>query len=529
MQSVMKKRFSEQPTVDLPRSRFDLSHGYKTTIDAGWLCPIFCDTNILPGDTWDVKLHGFSRLATPTFPIMDNMQMETFFFFVPHRLVWNNFHKLMGERENPGDSISYTVPIINDINNEPNMSLTDYFGLPTQIGANYAVNSFAYRAYALIWNEWFRDQNLQDQVTVDKDDGPDTIADYDLLRRGKRHDYFSSCLPWLQKGDAVSLPLGIDAPIAGIGVNGSTVQTSGSITLRQSYNQSNSGNGWWSVDTPASAGQATLGVFEDPSNPGYPFVYADLTNSTAANINNLREAVHIQRLLEKDARSGTRYTEIIQSHFGVTSADQRLQRPEYLGGGSSPINITPIARTDSSPGELGAHGQTFFDNHGFIKSFTEHGTIIGMVCVRADMTYQEGIERHWSKSTRYDFYWPTLAHLGEQAVLNKEIYVDATTLGSGATEEVWGYNERWAEYRYKQSKITGKLRSNDLASLDAWHLGIEFGAQPTLDDTYIQEDPPIDRVIATPSEPHFIFDSFFNINATRPLPVYSIPGLTDRF
>lgn len=514
----MQHRFSEVPNVEIPRSKFIRSHGLKTTMDAGYLVPIFVD-EALPGDTFNVNLTGFARMSTPTYPIMDNMKMDTFFFAVPNRLVWENWQKFCGEQVDPGDSIAYNVPTV-PINNIANESLYDYFGLPTQIASAYSVNNLAGRAYNLIWNEWFRDQNLQDSEVVDTDDGPDTLADYVLLKRGKRHDYFTSALPFLQKGDAVQLSLGTSADV----VPENTLdyptfaQASGGGTNRSLVASTGLTNTDWS-------GTGNLG------NMGWvdPKLKADLSTATAGTVNELRQAVQVQRLLERDARAGTRYAEIVKSHFGVTSPDARLQRPEYLGGGSSPVNITPIARTDSSPGTLGAMGTAGFSGHGFVKSFTEHCTIIGLVCITADLTYQEGIDRMWSRQTRYDFYWPTLAHLGEQSILNQEIYIDAATIAAGTEDDVFGYQERYAEYRYKPSKITGKFRSNDAATLDAWHLGIEFGSTPTLDDTFIVENPPVDRVIATPAEPHFIYDSYINMECTRPMPMYSIPGLVDHF
>lgn len=517
----MKHRFSEVPSISIPRSKFKRDHGYKTTFDAGYLVPFLVDMAI-PGDTFNVNAHGFARLSTPVYPIMDNMFMDTFFFSIPVRLLWENFQRFMGERDpDPDSSIDYTCPIVDDLQNPSNETLWDYFGLPTLINAIYEFDAFIPRAYNKLYNDWFRDENLQDSVTVNIDDGPDTEADYELLRRGKRHDYFTSALPWLQKGDSVLVSLGTSAPVTGIGVEAAGSFATGPLNMHET-----DGSG---SEAYAAYNHANVQVEEDPSNSDYPNIRVDLSNAEGPTVNALRQAVQVQRILEKDARAGSRYTEIIESHFGVTSDDGRLQRAEYLGGGSTPVNIAPIARTDSSPGVLGAMGVARFGNHGFIKSFTEHCVVIGLVNVRADLTYQEGIERFWNWQTRYDFPWPTLAHLGEQTILNKEIYIDATTIGNGVSEEVFGYQERMADLRYKPSRITGKFRSNDPSTLDAWHLGIEFGSTPTLDDTFIQDNPPVDRVIATPTEPHFIFDSFIEMECTRPIPTYSIPGYIDHF
>lgn len=516
----MTHKFSDVPRVQIQRSSFNRSHGYKTTFDASYLVPFFVD-EVLPGDTFSVKATGFARLSTPIYPIMDNMFMDTFFFAVPNRLVWENFAKFCGEQVDPGDSTDYTVPIVNDLNNAANETIFDYFGLPTKVAAVYEFNALPLRCYNLIWNEWFRDQNLQDSVKVNTGDGPDSEADYTLLKRCKKHDYFTSCLPWLQKGDAVLLSLGDSAPIFGDGMAFDAVHNTGNYAQVRDAQGSGANLRLLKADSTNVYGHST--------SSGSSELMADLSEAIGPTVNELRQAIQVQMVLERNARSGTRYKEIIQSHFGVTSPDSRLQRPEYLGGGSSPINITPIARTDSSPGVLAAMGTAHFTNHGFTKSFVEHCTIIGLVNVRADIFYQEGLDRMWSRQTMHDFYWPSYAHLGEQAVLNKEIYIDAAMIGAGTEDDVFGYQERFAEYRYKPSKVTGKFRSNDAASLDAWHLGIEFGALPTLDDTFIQDNPPVDRVIATPTEPHFIFDSYISMNCVRPMPVYSEPRLVAHF
>jgi hypothetical protein len=386
-------------------------------------------------------------------------------------------------------------------------------GIP--IGNALTWNNLHGRAYNLIWNEWFRDENLQDSVTVDKDDGPDTYSDYVLLKRGKRHDYFTSCLPWPQKGDAVSLPLGTQAPVAFDSSSGDGALT---ILNTQNGNQTYMDTGYGGKLTGAAAYSTGDEMF------------VDLSEATAATINQLREAFQIQRLYERDARGGTRYTEIVRSHFGVVSPDARLQRPEYLGGGKERINVHPIAQTSStdatSPqGNMSAFGTTAGSMGGFNKSFTEHSVIIGLACVFADLNYQQGLNRMWSRQDRWDFYWPALAHLGEQAVLNKEIYAD----GSASDDLVFGYQERYAEYRYKPSMITGIMRSDAASPLDNWHVAQDFSSLPALNASFIEENPPIDRVVAVPSEPDLLFDAYFNLKCARPMPVYSVPGLIDHF
>lgn len=518
MKSVMKHSFSEVPKASINRSSFDRSHGLKTTFDVGNLVPFFVD-EVLPGDTFNARANAFARLATPIHPIMDNMFMETFFFAVPLRLVWDNFQKFMGEQRNPGDSTDYLVPTCTSpVGGYASQSLQDYMGLPTQI-AGIEHSNLPLRAYNLIWNEWFRDQNLQDSLTVDVDDGPDDPADYVIQKRGKRHDYFTSALPWPQKGDAVELPLGTTAPVVStdstIDVYNFTDATNRNMYLDASGNI-------MSQTTPSGAGNMRWGA-----NTG---LETDLSTATAATINQLRQAFQIQKLLERDARGGSRYIEIIKSHFGVTSPDARLQRPEYLGGGSTPVNINPIAQTSSTDattpqGNMSANGTVSFQGHGFTKSFTEHCIVIGLVNVRADITYQQGLNRMWSRQTRYDFYWPALANIGEQTILNKEIYAD----GSANDDLTFGYQERYAEYRYKPSYLTGKMRSSDPATLEAWHLSEEFSALPVLGPTFITDNTPLARAIAVPSEPHFIFDMYMHLNCVRPMPMFGVPGLIDHF
>ena len=514
--------FSRVPTAEIPRSRFDRSFGYKTTFDAGLLVPVYLD-EALPGDTFSLSMSAFARLATPLKPLMDNLYLDSFFFAVPYRLVWDNWEKFNGAQDDPGDSTDFTIPIMGTITPTA-LSIHDYFGIP--VGVSVAgCSSLWHRAYFRIWNEWFRDQNIQPSHNLGEltGDGPDTITAGQTLRpRNKRHDYFTSCLPWPQKGDSVSLPLGTAAPVAS---DASTLTAVG-------------------VYRPAPDDDyveiQTLGGVGDPvhmSNTASSLanrLYADLSTATAATINQLRQAFQTQKLLERDARGGTRYTEVIKSHFGVTSPDARLQRTEYLGGGSTPILVSAVPQTSATDaavtpqGNLAAYATAAISQHGFTKSFTEHCLLIGLVSVRADLTYQQGLDRMFSRSTRFDFYWPALAHIGEQAVLSKEIFMSGVA-GPADDDSVFGYQERYAEYRYKPSKITGQFRSNHATTLDIWHLSQEFGSRPTLDTTFIPETPPIDRVVAVPTEPDFLFDSFFRLTCARPMPVFGVPGLIDHF
>ena len=559
--------FSQIPSTQIPRSVFDRSHGYKTTFNSGYLVPFYVD-EVLPGDSFKLTATLFARLATPIVPFMDNLYLDTFFFFVPNRLVWDNWQKFNGEQKNPSDSTDFLIPTVSGTNVQ-NQTLWDYFGLPTNVGKELKVNALPFRAYNLIFNEWFRDENLQESLKVSTGDGPDNFSDYNLVRRGKRHDYFTSCLPWPQKGPGVEISIGGQASIgmdfvskpessavAGPSVNvswSSGANWTGS-TKMVPFSESISSDSFVSSDMRnAQFG----GAFSGPSYPfgfktsfsgpnavnsgngevgtisfkgNIPGLYADLTSATPISINDLRQAFQIQKLYERDARGGTRYTEILRSHFGVISPDARLQRPEYLGGSSARISINPVQQTsatnDTTPqGNLAAFGVVSDSFHGFSKSFVEHGYVFGFVNVRADLTYQQGLNRMWSRQGRFDFYWPVLAHLGEQAVLNKEIYAQ----GTADDDNVFGYQERYAEYRYYPGQVTGKFRSTDPQPLDSWHLAQNFSSLPTLSPQFIQDDPPVDRVIAVRDEPQFLFDSYIRLKCARPMPVYSVPGLVDHF
>ena len=524
--SAQQHQFSEVPHADIQRSTFDRSHGLKTTFNAGELVPIYVD-EALPGDTFSCNLTAFSRLATPIHPTMDNAFMDTHFFAVPVRLVWDDFEEFMGETKTykatgsdrldgtPDFSVAAPVPptITAGGSGEAEQSLSDYFGIPTKV-AGLEFSALWHRAYTLVWNDWFRDENLQAPKTLLTTSGADATT-YALLNRGKKHDYFTSALPWPQKGADVTIPLGTTAPI--------TANTSAAYP--QVAVEDNAGV---LHDLYASSSVGYVVTMDTSATSTNTPLTADLTEATEVTINQLRLAFATQKFLEIQARGGSRYIEVIKNHFNVTSPDARLQRPEYLGGGSSPVNISPVAQTSSTDattpqGNLSAIGTTVLSGHSFTKSFTEHTIVIGLVSVRTDLTYQQGLNRMFSRETIYDYYWPTLSTIGEQAVKNKEIYAQ----GTAADDTTFGYQERYAEYRYKPSGVTGKFRSNATGTLESWHYAQEYASLPLLGDSWVQvTDTNVQRTLAVASEPQFIFDSLFKLKCTRPMPVNSIPGGT---
>lgn len=568
--------FSQIPNSPIQRSVFDRSHDYKTTLDSGYLIPFFVD-EVLPGDTFKLRVNAFVRMNTLIAPFMDNVFMDTFFFFVPTRLVWDNWQKFCGEQKNPGDSTDFLIPSLSGTNTFANGTIFDYMGLPTGVSldpANTPINALPFRAYNLIYNEWFRDENLIDSIPVLTTDGPDPISNYTLRKRAKRHDYFTSALPWPQKGPSVDVGLTGNAPVVGFGdgqtwnfmsnnsysgtqavlgnptdvldnvglqvfINREQFSTSTMIPIMQETNQSGR---WANIGNQDQSSGTDFQPMRGIRGDGFYFPngilknssgitpYADLSGVSAITINDLRQAFQIQKFYEKWARGGSRYTETLRVMFNVISPDARLQRPEYLGGTHSRVNVVPTAQTSSTDSvspqsNLSAFGVLGDSAHGFNKSFVEHGYVIGLVCLRADITYQQGLNRMWSRRHLFDFYWPTLAHLGEQVVYNKEIYAQGTAEDNG----VFGYQERYAEYRYKPSMITGKLRSTDAQTLDVWHLAQKFEGLPKLNQDFIEENPPISRVIAVQNEPQFFADFWFDLKTSRPMPVYSVPGLVDHF
>ncbi len=520
-------RFAQEPQVRIGRSQFDRSHGLKTTFDASYLYPILID-EVLPGDTFTCSLNGFCRIFSPLdAPIMDNIELETFFFFVPTRLVWENWAYFNGEHDDKGyQDTDYTIPILSGataVDHDAVMTgaarSMAAFGLPDGLIPNDVdVSALPLRSYNLIYNEWFRDQNLIDEIFFSNENGPDTASNtnYALRRSAKKHDYFTSCLPYLQKEAAADAPSLFSAGT----INVETLAVQGNeVTIE-------SGSGQRDLDS------AGANVIVDSANTGSE-MFVDLS-SIDVTINTLRESVAIQRLLERDARGGTRYVELIKSHFGVTSPDFRLQRPEFLGGGKSFINVSAVANTtsqksadstaasgDVEQGELRGVGTGVISGHGWAKSFTEHGYVVGIIRARGDVTYWQGLDRMWSRSTRYDFYIPALAMLGEQSILNKELYVQ----NIAADDNVFGYQERWAEYRYKASRISGAFNPDTTTPLSFWHLAEDFGSLPTLAQTFIEDQTPMARVVTVTTQEDFLLDLWFNYKCARPIPVHSIPSL----
>lgn len=567
---VRGHRFSDAPAMYMRRTKFDRSHVYKTTFNSGKLIPVFVD-EVLPGDTTRMSVNYFARLATPIKPIMDNIYLDWFFFFVPNRLVWEHWQNFCFEQEDPDDSTDYVIPTVTATDNSDNVyvgSLWDYFGLPVNTSGNLSgISALPFRAVYLIWNEWFRDENLQKSVKIQKGDtnevldssrasdqpswvfssGTTLVKGLACPPRGKRHDYFTSALPWTQKGPGVSIGLAGTAtlvdpsPVTGYFVNQSNdslgaaqFSESGGVQGVYTGNGTLGYQGGYSVSIAGhsinGAGLATV-----TAQPGSSWLsknsYADLDSSSMFTINSLRTAFQMQKFYERLARGGSRYTEVLRSFFGVVSPDARLQRPEFLGSFTKMVNVNPIAQTsatdNTSPqGNLSAYGVTASRFHGFTKSFVEHGYIIGFVCARADLTYQQGINKMWLRSTVYDFYWPTFAHLGEQAIELREIYAQ----GSETDTTVFGYQERYAEYRYKPSQITGKFRSSVTSgNLDVWHLSQFFSNAPTLSEEFIMENPPIKRIVAVQDEPEFLLDIGYRYTTVRPMPMFGTPGLVDHF
>ena len=537
----MNHLFSMVPRASIPRSRFDRSSVLKTTFDENGLVPVFVD-EVLPGDTFKMRANFFCRLQTLFRPVMDQLYLESFWFFVPYRLVWKHWPNFMGEQVYPDDTTDYVIPTIKKTN-ASNQTLWDYFGLPTGVSNALEVSALPFRAFWLIYNKWFRDENLCSPADICFDDtnavlnsSPATgfATNYgdgvsNLPNRGKRHDYFTSALPWAQKGDPVELPLGESAPVSIVSNNSSPTfsTTDGGFPATNLPLLGGASRG--RLSTYSGITGTNLGALHFGNETGLTGT-ADLSSATAVLVNELRFAFQYQKLLERDARGGTRYVEQILSHFGVRSPDARLQRPEYLGGTTSVIQVNPVVQNgasgaDSPQGNLAAYGLTVSKIHGFNKSFTEHGVIIGLVNVRANLTYQQGINRMWSRQVRTDFYFPVFSHLGEQAVLNKEIFAQ----GTAEDDKAFGFQEAWSEYRYFPSKVTGKFRSTDPQSLDIWHLAQKFQNLPTLSQQFIEENVPVERVVAVENEPHFLLDAYFKLKCTRPMPVYSVPGLIDHF